>query len=353
MARVFIHVGAHKTGTSYLQSLFHLNRARLAGAGIHYPDVGPNDAHHALAAVWLDLPDVPASFFGPDGPEGLWDNLVARYAHGPGTLFLSAENFTRGFPKAVDFADLARRLSPFEEVRVIYTLRQQAELVQSLWLQTAKVGRVHAIHFYVRRAFDKRLSGGVRIDHGSVYEALLRGFDPEQIILLDYARIRHADGGIGQVFLDLLGAESGLRASDLVQPALQNANISPDPLAFQMATLINGNSVPTDDLVGIVGQVLRKDPAVPTTLLARYEHARFTSRFLQGNIALVERVQPWQPGFAFEESKPPENLIYRDDVTQQHWIEIAAALYKALPKPKPFGLDTARQHLSRLRNRLS
>lgn len=355
MARVFLHIGAHKTGTSYLQNLFHLNRTRLGDAGIHYPDIGPNDAHHALGAVWLNMPDIPDSFFGTAGPAGMWDRLTDRYAKAPGTLFLSAENFSRAFPEVVDFADLAKRLSVFDEVRVIYTVRQQAELVQSLWLQTAKVGRVHAIHHYVRRAFEKRLSGGIRIDHGSVYKALLAGFDPEQIILLDYAGFNRANGGVAQVFLDLLGAGSGsgtrLRASDLVSPTKQKANISPDPLAFQIATRIirqsaGHNSVPPDDLVQSIGQVLRDDPSVPTTILARHEYTKFHTRFGPGNAALAERVQPFQPGFTFQEVAPPENLIYRDDVTEAHWAAIAGALYR--PRSRPFGLG-----LERLRNRLS
>lgn len=343
MARVFLHIGPHKTGTSFVQSLFHLNRPRLAGAGIHYPDIGSN-AHHGLAAVWITTANEPENFSGAGGPEGLWDDLIDRYAKAPGTLFLSSENFSRAHPEVVDMADLARRLSAFDEVKVIYTMRRQAEMVQSIWLQVAKSGHILTLRPYVRRAIEKRLTSGVRIDYGSTYEILLTGFDPEQIILLDYARISRADGGIGQVFLDLLGAESGLRAADLVQPPSLSANISPDPLAFQMATLINGNSVPDDDLVRVVAQVLRDDPTVPTTLLARYEHARFASRFRPGNAALVERVQPWQPGFTFGESEPPQNLIYRDDVTEQTWIDIAAALYRS--RAKPFGLGRRQNRLS-------
>ncbi len=342
MARVFFHVGAHKTGTSYLQSLFHGNRARLAEAGLHYPDIGPNDAHHALAAAWINLPDIPARFYGARGPDGLWDRLIERYAGAPGVVFLSAENFTRFLPEAIDFAALAKRLSAFDEVRLIYTLRQQAELVQSLWLQTARSGRVSAIHSYVRRAFEKRLCGGIRIDHGSVYEALLNGFAPEQIILLDHARNRRAEGGMAQVFLDLMGVD--MTAAELRRPPLRDANISPDPLAFQIATRITDGAAPPDDLVRVIGGALRDDPSVPTTLLARHEHAKFRGRFGPGNADLADRVQPWQPGFYLEETGPPENLIYRDDVTETHWASIAAALYR--PQSTLFGLGRLRDRLS-------
>ena len=76
MPRLILHVGAHKTGTSYLQSVFYQNRAVFERSGVYYPAIGPNDAHHALAAVWLNLPDIPARFFGRTGPEGLWQRTM-------------------------------------------------------------------------------------------------------------------------------------------------------------------------------------------------------------------------------------------------------------------------------------
>ena len=109
MARLFIHIGAHKTGTSFVQDLFHRNRDRLARVGLHYPHVGPNNAHHALAAAWLTMPDLDENFFRNRSVDQMWDDLVDRYAKAPGTVFLSAENLSRAQPEAVDFADLARR----------------------------------------------------------------------------------------------------------------------------------------------------------------------------------------------------------------------------------------------------
>ena len=347
MAKVFLHIGAHKTGTSYLQHLFYLNHARLARAGIHYPLIGPNDAHHALAAAWIDMPDLPSGFFGRGGPDKLWNDLIARYAHAPGTVFLSAENLSRAQPEAVDFADLARRLAAFEEVRVIYTLRQQAELVQSLWLQAARSDRVLALRAYVRRAFDLRLGGGIGIDHGQVYEALRAGFAPGQIILLDYTRLRHAEGGIAQVFLDLMG--SPLRAAELTRPPPEKSNISPDPLGFYVASQIAGGSAPPAALAALVAKIVNPAGAQRTTLLARHEYAKFHSRFSPANARLVERVQHWQPGFAFEDPEPADNLIYRDDISEQNWIDIAAAIWRAAPRAS--AAERARRGLARLRSR--
>jgi hypothetical protein len=347
MAKVFLHIGAHKTGTSYLQHLFYLNHARLARAGIHYPLIGPNDAHHALAAAWIDMPDLPQRFFGKGGPDKLWNDLIARYARAPGTVFLSAENLSRQSPETVDFADLARRLAPFDEVRVIYTLRQQAELVQSLWLQAAKSGRVLALRPYLARAWEESLGGGIGIDHEALYDALLAGFSPDQIVLLDYAAIRAARGGIAQVFLDLM--ESGLSAADLAAPPEAKANISPDPLSFYLSSQITGGSLPPNALVAAVTDILRTDPPRRTSLLSQAEHTRFHRQFSPGNARLVERVQPWQQGFAFADPEPSADLFYRNNVAEWKWLQIAAMLYRDAPQASVG--ERVLRGLSRLRSR--
>lgn len=347
MARVFLHIGAHKTGTTYLQNLFHLNRKRLEEEGIFYPDIGPNTAHHALARSWIDMPDVPDSFYGDAGPDGLWQQLIDRHVGTDDTLFLSAENFSRARPQGIDWVDLARRLSVFDEVRIIYTMRSQVEMVQALWLQLAKTSRVIDLPACARTAIDERRVVGVVIDHYAVYCNLRRGFEPEQIHLLDYHQIRRAPGGIGQVFLDLLGSRQ--RAESFQQPPREDANISPDPLAYWVATQIAGKAKPgpkleaiTTDLIGSANR--------PTTLLSRTEYKRIDQRYAAGNAHMAETVQPTQPGFRFAQPEPPDNLLYRDDISPSMWIRIAAALYDL---ERDTDLPLAPTFLAQLRERLS
>ncbi len=332
MAKVVLHVGAHKTGTTYLQNLFHENRSKLAEVGVHYPDIGPNTAHHALARSWIKLPDVPDEFFGSRGADGLWDDLIAKYADLPGIVFLSAENFSRCYPEQVDMADLARRLSAFEDVRVLYTMRRQTEMVQSLWLQLARFHRPLSIYSYVHNAIELRRAVGVRIDHGSFYDVLLGGFAPEQIHFLDYSQIRRVPGGIGQFVLDLL--DTGLKVDDFAKPQAQENNVSPDPLGYWIACQITRNVIPDLPVVEAVTDALAKT-GQPDTLLARHEYVRIASRYASANEKLVERLQQTQPGFTFEETEPPENLLYRDEIPDTVWLDILARIHALPPAPKP------------------
>ena len=327
MAKIVLHIGAHTTATSYLQGAFHGNRKLLETAGLYYPHIGPNNAHHALAGQWIRINDIPDSFYGPRGAAGLWDTLIGTYARRPGTLFLSAENFTRCFPEKIDMAELAERLSVFEEVKIVYTLRRQVDLVPSVWAQITKMNYQPSIWSFMRTVFEKRRAKGVPVDHNVVYQDLLNGFAPEQIHLLDYSAFRqHPDGVLG-VFLDLLGAP--VPARDLQQPTRDEANISPDPLALYVAVgLVNDASrPPPEELVRYVSGVLDNICGRSRSLLARHEYAKLRARFQHGNRSLVERVQPYQPGFSFDEGTPDENMFYRDDLDNQAWMKIASAIY--------------------------
>lgn len=130
--RVFLHIGAPKTGTTYLQRLLDANRDRLAGLGLLYPDLG-NDAHHT--AAWGLRPKRP----GKPSSERFgdhWDMLVelVRGWSGPGVV-VSTEMF-------VFFDDnlAAKVLGAFgdAEVHVIYTARDLIRQVPAVWQEQVK-----------------------------------------------------------------------------------------------------------------------------------------------------------------------------------------------------------------------
>ena len=339
MAKLVLHIGAHKTGTSYLQSLFHHNREALERDGIHYPLIGPNMAHHALAAVWLEMPDIPAKFFRPGGPEALWQKFLADYANKSGTVFLSAENFSRIRPQQVDMADLARRLAVFDSVCIVYTMRAQVEMLPSLWLQVARSRRPLNLRRYVETALKDHLGGGIALDHARVYTQLLTGFRRDQITILDYGQFRETPGGIAQVFLNLLG--STLSADNLLPPPADEANISPDPLASYIAAQICPGISPPPGLIAKVASELHSrqlatasksqgSKPAPTTLLSRREYRLIARSFARSNAKLAAWVQPVQPGFSFTSPSPPKGLIYREDISAQDIQRMAAKLRRPL-----------------------
>lgn len=354
MARLFLHIGAHKTATSFLQGTFFRNRDRLARHGVIYPAPGPNQAHHVFALPWMEVAGVPENFLGTKGPDGLWERFVDRHAHGSETVLLSAENFSRAYPDPVDMADLARRTAAFDEVTIVYTTRQQVDLLPSHWSQIAKDRKPPTLRAYVARAIKDHLAGGIWIDHNAVYDHVLTGFAPDQIRVLDYDHVRTEPGGVLGAFLRLLDCD--LEAETLTPLPRAQANISADPLATFLASRICDGNIPPEKMVTQIAAVLQafgstSHPSgsgrVPTTLLTRREHARLRAIFHPLNDKLVQRVRVFQPDFAFFQDAPPENMIYRDDVETEIWARIAAALQTS--PTTPFGMHGIRDTVARVR----
>jgi hypothetical protein len=325
MPKLVLHVGAHKTGTTYLQSTFFDNRALLADHGIHYPDMGPNKAHHVLGAPWLDMEALEKAAKRQGGADAVWDAFLSTYSAVEGTVFLSSESFSRGGNNQVNIAELAQRLSGFEDIQVIYTLRDQAELAQSAWLQVSKTSRVLSVNHFVGEILTNHRRGGIWYDHNLTYDHLLQGFKPDQITLLDYSKLTANDGGIVGAFLDLLGCD--LKAQDLTPAVQKEANVSPDALSFFVAAQLTMPEVPPQTLIDAVAKIILPDPAPRTIMLRRRQFREIRKHFARLNEKLEQRVQPFQPGFKLDRLDFPDTAMFRENLTEQHWIQIARLLY--------------------------
>lgn len=328
MAKVIVHIGPHKTATSFVQAVFHHNRSLLKRHGVFYPKIGSAQAQHALAGVWLDMPDLPEGFFGNRTPQELWVDLIEPYAKEPGVLFLSSENFSRLHPEAVDMSDLARRLENFDDVKLVYTMRRQVDLVPSIWAQIAKMRFVPSVWSFMRETLEDRRAKGVPIDHNAFYERLCQAFSPSQIHLFDYSSFKSRPDGVAGAFMELLGVP--IETTDLKMPTPQEANVSPDPLSLFVAGALEGDASrpPTAELVAYLQTVLDRVVGPKRTLLAKHEYKKFRERFRHGNQALVEKVQEYQPEFAFDEGSVPSDLVYRDDLDAGFWQAIASEIYR-------------------------
>lgn len=328
MAHVILHIGAHKTATSFVQRQMFFNRAALRRHGVYYPDLGPNPAHHILATPWISLPEIDPEYYGPSGPDGLWERLAQTYAHKPGTLFLSAEVFSRARPQAVDFADLRARLTGFDSVKVLYVLRRQPELLQSIWLQVLKSGTPPPFDRFLSHALQTHLASGLWLDHTRVYEAVGQGVPARDILLWDYDQIRHHPGGILQAVLDLLQVPISARAFPPL-PDTQ-ANHSPDPLASYAAYAISSPDHPGEALMRRAHQALIHLPQGRPTLYTRAEYLAVQETFAPLNAALVQRHSPYQSSNRYHlDLTPPGDLLWRDQIGNMFWLDLLNQMQKA------------------------
>ncbi|HEY7045219.1 MAG TPA: hypothetical protein VH419_16235, partial [Nocardioidaceae bacterium] len=134
--RIFLHIGLHKTGTTYLQNLMRVNRAPLCAAGVHYP--GATGEPAPTRATRDLLRRSPRGYADPR-IGGSWDALVAtvRQQDLP-TVVISDEGLggcRRGHVRRIveSFAD--------REVHAVLTVRDLARVVVSEWQEEIKNDR--------------------------------------------------------------------------------------------------------------------------------------------------------------------------------------------------------------------
>jgi hypothetical protein len=130
--RVLLHVGAPKTGTTFLQSVLWKNRAALADAGVCYPLRRRTD-HFAAT---MDLRQL--AWGGQRRPEwqGGWERMAERVRAWSGpTAVISNELLGGATPKQV--ASALTSLRP-ADVHVVVTARDLGRQLPSDWQEQLK-----------------------------------------------------------------------------------------------------------------------------------------------------------------------------------------------------------------------
>ncbi len=124
-----LHIGAPKSGTTYLQSVLFASKDALRAQGVLVP--GDGVADYSRAAKAMRTPRLG------DGPAGrTWRALLAEVADWPGTALLSSEWFCLTPSGLV--ARTVEQLAP-ARVEVVYTARAPVEQVPAAWQETLKL----------------------------------------------------------------------------------------------------------------------------------------------------------------------------------------------------------------------
>ncbi|WP_114964498.1 hypothetical protein [Alkalilacustris brevis] len=327
MARLILHVGTHKTGTTTIQdTLFH-NRAQLSRRGVIYPRIGLSRGQHGLVCVWNQLP-FP---FAIEDPAAAWDRLVRRWAGTDATVFVSSEEFSRALPenRRVDMAELRARLRPFDEVRLVCTLRRQPDFLQSIYQQISRDRPGPPLEPFLTQARKSAVASGLWLDYRHLYQHFLCGFAPEEIVLISYEGAKRAPGGVLGACLAVI--DPALAPEELEALDRGDSNVSPNPLAQFMANTLAAPGSASDWAIGIAEDILREHFGTdrPMTLFTTAEMRAFRARFGPANRALEKAVAPYQPGFALERISPAREAVSRQDITAAVWRRYARAIWRA------------------------
>jgi hypothetical protein len=285
MRRLYLHVGLHKTGTSFLQRLLLENRATLAAAGLGLgPFQEPSGSHHPIVAA-IDR----------DGPEA----VLARVAEAPGArLLISAEELSSQLLEPAYATALAAAAARRFEPHLIVFLRRQDHLKESAFAEIVK-------DWY---SGDIRDDDHYELDHARRVSALEAAFGRGRVHVALYR-----DPGPNDIVGDLL-ALTGTRVDRacLRPVAPQNVSMHRRKTLF-LAGMPKpaGATVDPRDRVAprFVARVVAASDAIADDgmrfLMSPAERHALVAAHLDGNRGLVARLGLADPG-PFLELPDPE-----------------------------------------------
>lgn len=129
--RVILHVGTHKTGTTYLQTLMWNNRDALRRQGVLFPGTERGDHMHAS----LKIRNYPNLHLRSERAPSAWDRILQEIRAFRGTAVISHEDF--GPASAEQAQSVLRALEP-AEIHVVVTARSCLWTLPGLWQEHVK-----------------------------------------------------------------------------------------------------------------------------------------------------------------------------------------------------------------------
>lgn len=137
--KVFLHIGAPKSGTTFLQTVLWDNRSALRKAGVLVPGSTLFDMNRAAIAA-------RTSNLGEGRVGRTWRRMAEASQRWKGTAVFSSEWICLTDEKLA--ARTVEQLAP-DDVHVVYSARSFVTLVPAAWQETLKRGMPHSLDEFV------------------------------------------------------------------------------------------------------------------------------------------------------------------------------------------------------------
>jgi hypothetical protein len=357
--RVYLHVGAPKTGTTYLQDRLTLNARHLADHDVHFPSrspmVSPGLFHFRAA---LDLLD--QDWGGPSGhAKGSWESLMRRTRRRSGTVVISHEILAPATPDAIV---RAKRDLADSEVHIVYSARDLARQIPAAWQESVKQGRKWSYRRYLARIEHGRPWFYRAFDLPSVLGAWGAGLDPAHVHVVTVPPQGAPGDLLWQRFCTVLGIDPAWapRDSDRLNQSLgvaetqviRKLNRRMDRATRREATYdeLIREMLAQNELVGRVSDPVRMPPRLQPW--AEAETARWVEWVEQSGVDVVGDLGDLRP------LPPPEGEQYvdPDKVSTKQQLRVAMDALSAMtreaarrPDPDQQLLNKVRTHAKRMR----
>lgn len=129
-SRLYLHIGAPKTGTTYLQTTLEATAPELREDGCLYP--GSKAAQQEATRDLLGVGAAPAK----ERRAGAWSAMLEQISSWPGTVVFSNETLALGLgPRRID--RLLRHVTS-HEIHVVFTARDLVRQLPAAWQEALK-----------------------------------------------------------------------------------------------------------------------------------------------------------------------------------------------------------------------
>lgn len=285
MKTLFLHIGLHKTGTTTVQQTFQAASHLFRRQGLDFVPIGRHigGAQHNLAWEIAELP-------GFDAALGTWDDAVAYMEASARPYFLiSAEDLSGISPEAI--AQIKDKLVGFD-VRVIATLRNQVDYLESLYNETGKMFCTEDRPAFIERTL-KTL--GSLLDFNLLYANWAGIFGPGNVRFIVFEALK------GDLFGNFCAAAGIASVIDMPDYRKSSMNLSTSAVFLEANRLLSDAAgawttakVYNEELVDVLntaalelGWVKGKDP-----FFTLEERRLIHNRFVAANRTFTAQVTP-------------------------------------------------------------
>jgi len=157
--KLFLHCGYHKTGSSFLQTLFSRNRDYLQKNGYHFPVASREYDMQSGNVSPGNGPELAAALKHNNSRES--SELIAGYVadaqkKGCGAVLLSSENFFHAFEKqhALECLTKVCKENHITEILALLYLRDPVSHALSTYKHRAKKGRIPDFTEWLRNEYE-------------------------------------------------------------------------------------------------------------------------------------------------------------------------------------------------------
>jgi hypothetical protein len=205
MAKLFLHIGPHKTGSTYIQRYFFDNRQQLLKLGVNYPSAGcgKHKAQHETVENVKKL------------EQGELDDFFEQCT-GSAINFISSENFSSLKPEHIE--KLSKALANLD-VRIIYYYRNFIDKFPSFWQEAIKHGRSFTFHEFILPHLLKPFSSKI-VNPEVVLDLYSKVFDKANISVVNYDAAFLKDG-ILRPIIEMLDIKTIPEKTKMVNPSLK------------------------------------------------------------------------------------------------------------------------------------